>query len=677
MNSKQELDCDCFRGGQKMKIRGKLLITQLILLAVTCGGLGGFAVLNSTNAVIAQMESGLREKSLDSAMFLEERFRRSFAELEGITAHDTIRSMEWERQKEYLEQEMENLDYLTLAIVNPDGIANYLDGSTLELGDRDYVKQAFAGESAMSEIIISRATNEPVMMLASPIREAGAVVGVLIARIDGYYLSEIVDGIKFGGTGYAYILNGDGTFLGHGNRELVKDQVNYIERAKEDPEMENNAEITARIVRDDEGIFNYTYEGVERYASFVTLNNEWKLVVGAYADEAMSGLKSLQILLLVFTGGALTLGIIVAYFLANSLSRPIQVVTETGKKLAEGDFTTTISKAYMERSDEVGDLAKTFSAITANMRNMLSQVNDSALRVDEAVEEMTAKARTTTEMVQETNVLIQGVSETAEMQLISAQESATSMQEMAVGSQRVAEIASEVAGSSSEIQQRADLGEELLGQAVEQMVSIQEGALGTSKVMDELKEASEEVTQITQMISDISEQTNLLALNASIEAARAGESGKGFSVVADEIRKLSEQTATSASEISRLIVNIQDDTTIAVKSTHESQKDVEKGIELMTTLKNDFQIIFEALDQIHERMNDLSSLSEEMSAGTEEVSAAVEEMSATSQEATNHVNKVTAKTNEQLKTVEDIHIATNSLKEMAMQLKQAIEQFKM
>ena len=641
-----------------------------------CGGLGGFAVLYSSQAITVQVEEGLSEKVSDSTRYLEERFKRSFAELEGITAHDTIRGMEWEKQKEFLEQELSRLDYLTLAIVSPDGVANYLDGTALELGDRDYVIKAFAGESAMSEIIISRATNEPVMMLASPIHRDGEVVGVLIARIDGYYLSNIVDNIHFGETGYAFILNQEGTYLGHNNRDLVKEQVNYVEQAKENPELAGYAEIVSRIISDERGTFEYTYEGIKRYVSFDTLENGWSLAVGAYAEEATSSVSSLQTVLLIFTGGALVLGLIIAYFFANSIARPIQVVTESGKKLAEGDFTTTISKGYLDRSDEVGDLANTFSALTLNMRGMLNQVNNSALHVDEAVVEMTEKAHITTDMVKETNVLIKGVAETAAMQLVSAQESATSMQEIAVGTQRVAEIASEVAESSSEIQQSADYGEELLEQAVSQMVNIQKGTTGTSKIMDELKEASEEVTQITQMISDISDQTNLLALNASMEAARAGEAGKGFSVVADEIRKLSEQTATSASEINRLIVNIQDDTIVAVKSTNESRQDVEKGIELMTTLRNDFKTIFDALDQIHERMNDLSSLAEEMSAGTEEVSAAVEEMTATTTESTHHIQKVRERTDEQLRTVEDIHHATDALKEMALQLKKSIQQFK-
>lgn len=659
-----------------MNIRGKLLIVQIVTLFIICVGLGGVSVLNSTKAITDQVEQGLNDKVVDNVQYLEERFKRSFAELEGISAHDTIRSMDWEEQRVYLENELKNLDYLTLAIVTPDGIAHYLDDTTLDLGDRDYVIKAFDGESAMSEIIISRATNEPVMMLASPIKNNDDVVGVLIARIDGFYLSEIVDSIKFGETGYAFLLNAEGTFLGHENRDLVVDEVNYIELENESAEMKNNAEIVRRITSNETGIFNYTYEGIKRYVAFDTLDNGWKLIVGAHEDEVASGISSLQTSLIIFIIVAIILGVIIAYFFANSISRPIREVTESGQRLAEGDLTIKINPELLKKSDEVGGLANTFATVTKNMNEMLQQVNNSAFHVDQAVEEMMEKADMTTNMVEETNSLIEGVAETAEMQLTATQESATSIQEMATGTQRIAEIATEVTEFSRDIQQRADLGEDLLEQSVSQMTNIEQSTLGMTEVMDELKGTSEEVTQITQMITDISEQTNLLALNASIEAARAGEAGQGFAVVADEIRNLSEQTATSASEINRLINNIQDDTTTAVRSTNENRNDVEKGIELMTTLKSDFQIIFESLDDIHEQMNDLSALAEQMSAGTEEVSAAVEEMSATTTNATDHIQDVHDKTNEQLKVVEEIQTATSTLKQTAEQLRESVQQFK-
>src|SRR5699024_2520196 len=225
-----------------MKIRTKLLFVQIALIVMIGAGLGIISIYNSTNVLTGQLERELADKVADNKRYIEERFNRSFAELEGIAAHDIIQSMDLEAQLDYLSGQLEKLDYLTLAIVTPDGTSHYLDGTTADLADRDYIVKAFEGESAMSEVMLSRATDELVMMLSTPIKRDNKVVGVLIARIDGYYLCEITDVIKFGETGYAFLLNAEGTFLGHENREVVENQVNYLVEGGE------NAHIVEHLV---------------------------------------------------------------------------------------------------------------------------------------------------------------------------------------------------------------------------------------------------------------------------------------------------------------------------------------------------------------------------------------------------------------------------------------------
>lgn len=661
-----------------MKIRGKLLIMQLVILVFIGGLLGGFSVYYSTKAVTEQLEQGINDKVIDNKKYIEERFNRSFAELAGITSHDVIRSMDIDKQKEYLRGELEDLDYLTLAIITPDGTAHYLDDSTLFLGDRDYFIEAMEGNPSMSEIIVSRATNEPVMMLSSPIFNNDEVVGVLIARIDGFYLSDIIEEIQFGDTGYAFILNSEGTFLGHGNRDLVLNEINYINEAKEakdDKDLKTNAETVSHIVSNERGVFDYTYEGIQRYVAFDTLDNGWKLAVGAYADEAKSGIVSLQKLLFALIIFFILAGGVMSYIFASSISKPIHLITKSGEKIGEGDFTAEIPGNLLKRNDEVGELANTFQIINENMRIMLNQVTTSVREVENAVVNMSNRTEDTIKVVDESSDLIEEVTESSKMQLVAAEESANAMQEMAIGTQRVADIATGVTEASSDIQQRTDLGEDLLNQSVSQMINIQKGTEETSAVMEELKVTSTEITQITQMISDIAEQTNLLSLNASIEAARAGEVGLGFAVVAEEIRKLSEQTGMSITEINQLINDIQKDIDLAVDSAARGNKNVSEGLNIMTTLSDDFQGIFKALDGIHEQMEDLSALAEEMSAGTEEVSASVEEMTATTTTSTENIAIVNEKTQDQIRIADEIQQATKALQETADQLKVSVEQF--
>lgn len=652
-----------------MKIRAKLLMMQVILIAVIGGGLGIVAIVNSTASLSEQLERQISGKVQDNRQYLEERFQRSFTELEAIASNEIIRSMDLEKQKRVLANELRRLDYLTIAAVTPDGTAHYLDGSTADLADRDYIIEAFEGNSAMSDVILSRATNEMVMMLATPIEQFGEVVGVLIARIDGFYLSDIIDTMEFGETGYAFLLNEEGTFLAHQNRELVEEQVNYMNEGGE------NAKTVSRFVEGDQGTFAYEYEGVKRFAAFETLENGWTLVVSADEVEFASEIKQLERILIGVVSAALIIGVVIAYIFANSISRPIQYVTENGNKLASGDFTVKIPEKYLQRKDEAGELSNTFNTLTNNMRTMLNQVHDSAEQVEKAVVEMTNRAEATTEISNQTNRLVKQVGTAAETQLESARDSATAMQEMAVGTERVASIATDVSEASNEVQQRTNAGEKLIEQSVAQMNNIERGTQTASETIHKLQVTSREVNEITQMITDIADQTNLLALNASIEAARAGEAGSGFAVVADEIRKLSEQTGASALKINELVTTIQDDTKVAVETVEKNHRDVDHGLQLMTQLSGDFTTMFRYLDDIHAQMNDLSALAEEMSAGTEEVTSSVEESMELTTDTTEKMRDVTDQVNEQNKMIDEIQQATKLLEQTAEELKESVQKF--
>ena len=215
---------------KKIPIRIKLVGGFLVLLVLVCSGLGWIAYDRAKGASLAQVRENIQIMAEDGARLVRSRLDFYLVGLEGIANRDVVRSLNWDRQQLVLERETERMKYLGMGVVDASGQAQYPDGTTADLSDRAYFKEAMTGKSVFSNVIISRVTNSPVIILATPIKGfAGDVKGVLIARLDATLLSEISDNIKYGSTGYSYIIDDKGVLIAHGNRQFVLDQKNFLE----------------------------------------------------------------------------------------------------------------------------------------------------------------------------------------------------------------------------------------------------------------------------------------------------------------------------------------------------------------------------------------------------------------------------------------------------------------
>lgn len=270
---------------------------------------------------------------------------------------------------------------------------------------------------------------------------------------------------------------------------------------------------------------------------------------------------------------------------------------------------------------------------------------------------------------------MQQVAEGAEQQSLATKESAGAMNEMAIGIQRVAESANIVSEQSKSTVQVAKNGEETVELAVKQMDFINESVTQLSATITMLGTRTQTIDEIVQVITSIAEQTNLLALNAAIEAARAGEHGKGFAVVADEVKKLAEQSQSSAKEITQLINEIHVGTNDAVKAMNVGIKDVNVGIEVVHKAGASFTDIVQASELIAVQIEETSAIAEEMSASSQQVSASVEEVSRIADASASNTNLAAHSTEEQIKVIKGILYVSDDLKKLAEELEQLIMKF--
>ena len=208
------------------------------------------------------------------------------------------------------------------------------------------------------------------------------------------------------------------------------------------------------------------------------------------------------------------------------------------------------------------------------------------------------------------------------------------------------------------------------------MTTIYESTKLTTELIQKLSKQSEEIKSISRVITSITEQTNLLALNAAIEAARAGEHGKGFAVVADEVRKLAEESNASAGQIVALTNEIQTDTKNVEKAVQESLQTVEAGVGIINEAGLSFSQIENAVDDMKAQIEDISAVTEEISAAAEEVAASVAEIAAASKSTAEQAESSKETSQQQLATMQEINAVSNDLSNRAIDLQSAVNQFR-
>ena len=293
-----------------------------------------------------------------------------------------------------------------------------------------------------------------------------------------------------------------------------------------------------------------------------------------------------------------------------------------------------------------------------------------------AAEQLAASTEEVTLATKDIAERMEGIAAGGGQAAITGNDCAFATDESAHGVGRIAEAAQSLQSQAFDMQSLATEGGQTLHTAEEQMSVIQQSSHETRTKIKQLSMQSAEIENITKVITNITEQTNLLALNAAIEAARAGEHGKGFAVVADEVRKPAEESKNSASKIVDLTSLIQKDTKEVEESVNLTVQNVDQGVTYLQNAQASFGTIVESITEMTAKIQEVSASSEEISASTEEVAASVTEMAQAANTAAEQSSLVLASVEEQTATMYEINSVANSLSEGAMAIQEEINQFK-
>ena len=339
--------------------------------------------------------------------------------------------------------------------------------------------------------------------------------------------------------------------------------------------------------------------------------------------------------------------VFMAFLITNIVTRPLRQLTEAFQDISEGDGDLR-RRLDVSRKDEIGEVSRGFNLFVDKLAAVLVKVVEMTERVGFSAMQLSATAEQITKGTQNQTMQVTQV--------------ASAIEEMGATVIEVAKNASQAAEFSKKASEMAIKGGNIVSSTVGGMRNIAKSVEGSADTIEELGKSSDQIGEIITVINDIADQTNLLALNAAIEAARAGEHGKGFAVVADEVRRLAERTTKATKEIKEKIELIQDRTAGAVEAMNSGRKDVEVGVDLATEAGQSLNSIVEMVKSVSDMIQQIAAAQEEQSAAAGEVSANMESIAAVSKEASSSVMETSNAANELSRIASELQALTGQFK---------------
>ncbi|MGG2105800.1 methyl-accepting chemotaxis protein [Lysinibacillus pakistanensis] len=362
-------------------------------------------------------------------------------------------------------------------------------------------------------------------------------------------------------------------------------------------------------------------------------------------------------------------------FVKNAIVQPLRQVIEAADALSQGDL--TIAQLDYRSKDEIGILAAAVNTLKQNLSKLIGSVQDSSMHLSAASEELSASTEEVTATSSEIAHRVKETTSHLTSSASAAQQNTIAMDETATGVQRIAEATQYLHHNALNMTQLAHTGGTTILTAKEQMDTISGTTTRIADLTKKLSKQSEAIGQITKVITAITEQTNLLALNAAIEAARAGEHGKGFAVVADEVRKLAEESKQSASQIVTITNEIQMDTRNVGDAVMEGLASVQDGVAKIYEAGDAFEAISSSVQDFTDQIEDISATSEQISAGAQEVAASITEIASGADISANNAQIIAHAVDEQVATMQQVNAVAEELSDNAQQLQALLHQFRL
>ncbi|AFG34369.1 methyl-accepting chemotaxis protein [Fervidobacterium pennivorans subsp. shakshaketiis] len=518
------------------------------------------------------------------------------------------------------------------------------------------------GQIIVTEPYADASTGKLVVTVAKTVQTDEGIVGVVALDFD---VSKLSDTLLSKGKELGYlnaIVSAEGNIIMHSDKTLVGKNV-------------KDTEFFQKWVSGPEsGVFGYTFNNEKRITGYKRLPNGWTYATVVLEKDLMKEANLQTLINISITIVAVILGVIVALFISRAfVIKPINDIVESADKIANGDLTVRIN--YSSK-DEIGKLAAALDKMVLALREIATNIERDSQTVKQEASKVAAVSEEVSATIEELTAQVDSVNSNVNNASAAIEEMTSGIEEVAASAQNVANASQKLSEEAQKVTQLANEGQKAIFSIADVIVQTREKADVTFQIVEKLSESAKNIGEIVDTINSIAEQTNLLALNAAIEAARAGEAGRGFAVVADEIRKLAEESKQATQNIAEILRGIVDNSMKASEATNETVEIVNKAYSESNLVKSQFEQILQSIVRMSQMTENLAASAQEQSAAAEEMSSAMDSASKSMVSVVEQMNEVTMAIKQQADAMSNIARTAENLDDIAEKLVETVRRFK-